>query len=50
MAQSKSQLENIFLGPNFNIWFLKVQNNFGPVLDFGLNHIEAQQPLENPNN
>ena len=50
MAQSKSQLENIFLGPIFNFWFLMVQNNFGPVLDFGLNHIEAQLPVENPNN
>ena len=44
------QSENNFLGPNFNIWFLKVQNNFGPILDFGLNHIEAQLPVENPNN
>ena len=28
MAQSKSQLENIFLGPIFNFWYLMVQNNF----------------------
>ena len=48
---SLDPLRKQFSGPDSNFWFLKVQNNFfGPVLDFGLNLIEAQQPLENPNN
>jgi len=45
---SPDPLRKQFSGPDVNFWFLKVQNNFGPVLDFGLNHIEAQQPLEKP--
>ena len=45
---SPNPIKKHFSGPNFNFWFLKVQNNFGPVLDFGLNHIEAQQPVEKP--
>ena len=39
---SPDPLRKQFSGPDDNFWFLKVQNNFGPVLDFGLNHIVAQ--------
>ena len=45
LAQSKSNQKTfLFSGSS------RSKTNFGPVLDFGLNHIEAQQPLENPNN
>ena len=42
--------ENNFLGPIPISGSSRSKTIFGPVLDFGLNLIEAQQPLENPNN
>ena len=39
-----------FSGPDSNFWFLKVQNNFGPISDLGSISLKPNNHLENPNN